>query len=106
VSVIDLDDEAAPAGARPLPQPDNVSAELWAAAARGDLLIQRCPDCGHAQFSTRALCTRCAPVPAWELASGEGAVHTFTVSTRTWHRPSPPSAPTWWPWSSWPTVPG
>ena len=64
---------------RPLPAPDNTSSEFWAAVARGSLLFQRCPACGHAQFYPRPLCVRCAAEPEWEEASGEGKVHTFTV---------------------------
>ena len=78
--VIDLDDdEAAPVRDRPLPQPDNVSAHYWAEAARGVLAIQRCAACGQAQFYPRALCARCGGDTAWEEASGQGTVHTYTV---------------------------
>jgi uncharacterized protein len=80
VRVIDLDDEeAAHARDRPLPAPDNVSREFWSGAARGELLFQRCPSCGHAQLYPRALCVRCGATPEWEAASGAGEVHTFTV---------------------------
>ncbi len=78
--VFDLDDdEAAHVRGRPLPQPDNVSAEFWASAARGQLLFQRCAACGHAQFYPRPMCVRCAGDAPWEQATGEGTVHTFTV---------------------------
>ena len=78
--VIDIDDdEGAPARGRPLPDPDNVSAPYWAGIADGSLLIQRCTGCGHAQFYPRAMCVRCGADTEWEAASGDGAVHTFTV---------------------------
>lgn len=64
---------------RPLPDPDPVSSPYWAAAARGQLLIQRCPSCGRRQFYPRALCRTCGAEPEWEPVSGEGTVHTFTV---------------------------
>jgi uncharacterized OB-fold protein len=64
---------------KPLPQPDNVSRRYWAAAARGELLIQECPDCGERQFYPRALCASCGGEPEWLTASGRGVVHTFTV---------------------------
>ena len=80
MNVIDLDDpDAAHAAGRPLPEPDNTSAPFWAGAARGELLIQRCTACGHAQFYPRPLCIECAGETEWEQASGEGTVHTFTV---------------------------
>lgn len=64
---------------KPLPNPDNVSREYWAAAARGELLVQECPRCGQRQFYPRALCTGCGGDPVWLTASGRGAVHTFTI---------------------------
>jgi uncharacterized protein len=68
-----------PQWAKPLPQPDNVSREYWAAAARGELLIQECPTCGARQFYPRALCASCGGDPEWLTGSGQGVVHTFTV---------------------------
>lgn len=65
--------------AKPLPQPDPVSAPYWKAAAEGRLLIQQCPKCGHRQFYPRALCTACAADPEWLECSGSGEVHTYTV---------------------------
>jgi uncharacterized OB-fold protein len=44
---------------RPIPRPDAVSAPYWEAAARGELLIQECKQCGHRQFYPRAVCTDC-----------------------------------------------
>lgn len=64
---------------RPLPQADYVSRHYWEAAARGDVLYQECPACGHRQFYPRAMCTACAAEPEWRRASGRGTVHTFTV---------------------------
>jgi uncharacterized OB-fold protein len=64
---------------RPLPELDHVSATYWGAAARGELLFQECPACGHRQFYPRAMCTACAADTAWRRASGRGTVHTFTI---------------------------
>jgi uncharacterized OB-fold protein len=64
---------------KPQPQPDRVSAEYWAACARGELMVQQCTDCGTRQFYPRALCTACGGEPAWLTTSGRGTVHTFTV---------------------------
>jgi len=72
---------------RPLPRPDNVTAPYWEAAARRELLIQRCPACGHRQFYPRALCTVCGANPEWERASGHGTVHTFTVIRQNYAKP-------------------
>ena len=72
---------------RPIPRPDAVSAPYWEAAARGELLIQRCPACGHRQFYPRAVCTVCGADPVWERASGRGTVHTFTVIRQNYAKP-------------------
>jgi uncharacterized OB-fold protein len=64
---------------RSLPQPDHVSSVYWAAAARGELLIQQCPSCGHRQYYPRAMCTACGGATDWLPCSGRGVVHTFTV---------------------------
>jgi len=59
--------------------PGRLDRAFFEAAARGDLVYQRCPACGHAQFYPRALCTACGADPAWATASGRGVVHTFTI---------------------------
>jgi uncharacterized OB-fold protein len=64
---------------RPIPAPDALERPFFEAAARGELLYQRCPACGHAQFYPRAVCTACGGDPAWAQASGRGSVHTYTV---------------------------
>jgi uncharacterized protein len=65
--------------AKPLPSPDVISAEYWAALASGRLLVQNCQECGRRQFYPRALCTQCGAVPVWEEVSGRGTVYTFTI---------------------------
>lgn len=64
---------------RPLPEIDSDSAEFYASAARGTLLIQACPVCGHRQFYPRVLCTQCGGAPEWLECDGKGEVYTFTV---------------------------
>jgi uncharacterized protein len=64
---------------RPIPAPDAVERPFFEAAARGELLYQRCPKCGHVQFYPRAVCTACSGDPEWARAAGRGAVHTYTV---------------------------
>lgn len=67
------------AWSRPLPEPDEVFAPYWRAAAEGRLLFQTCPACGHRQLYPRPLCLACGDTPEWTEASGRGAVHTCTV---------------------------
>lgn len=76
-----------PVEGRPLPMIDNVSKAYWEAAARGELLFQECPKCGHRQFYPRACCTECGADPEWKPATGRGTVHTFTVIRQNWSPP-------------------
>lgn len=69
---------------RVLPAPDPVSAPYWDGLAEGELRLQRCVDCGTAQFYPRALCATCGGDVEWFTASGDGEVHTFSV-VRTHH---------------------
>ncbi len=64
---------------RNLPRMETWSRPYWEATGRGELLLQHCAHCGEWQFYPRPLCTTCGEVPEWELASGRGEVHTFTV---------------------------
>ena len=68
---------------RPWERPELAPAALdrafFEAAARGELLYQRCPACDHRQFYPRLLCTACGGEVGWATASGRGVVHTFTI---------------------------
>jgi uncharacterized OB-fold protein len=72
---------------RPQPAPDDLSSVYWNACHRGELLIQRCPACGHRQFYPRHLCTVCAATPEWETTSGRGRIYTFTVIRQNYAKP-------------------
>jgi uncharacterized OB-fold protein len=74
-----LDTQALRAADRMLPQPDPISREYWDGLGRGELRLQRCLDCGTAQFYPRALCSTCAGDVEWFTASGLGTVHTFSI---------------------------
>lgn len=70
--------------ARPLanPQPgaDQETRAFWEGCARGELVLQRCRECGVVQHRPRALCVRCfADAIEHFVASGRGQVYTFTV---------------------------
>jgi uncharacterized OB-fold protein len=64
---------------RMLPQPDAVSAQFWDGLGEGELRLQRCRDCGTAQYYPRTLCAACGGEVDWLTASGLGVVHTYTV---------------------------
>jgi uncharacterized OB-fold protein len=68
--------------ARSAPVEDADSAEFWAAARRGELLLQQCTVCEHWQFPPRVLCTCCGAPVRWRAAAGTGTLYSFTVVHR------------------------
>jgi uncharacterized OB-fold protein len=72
---------------RPQLAPGALDREFFEAAARGTLLYQQCPACGHRQFYPRLLCTACGGDVVWASASGRGAVHTFTIVRQNGQKP-------------------
>lgn len=72
----------------PPPFPSAHSAPYWEGAKRGELLFQRCPTCGHAEFDPSIICRRCGErALTWERSAGAGTVYSWTV---VW-RPQQPS---------------
>jgi hypothetical protein len=59
---------------------DPLSQPFWAAAARHELVVQRCAACGHHQFYPRPYCLKCeSDRVEWVKARGTGTVYTMTV---------------------------
>src|SRR5277367_994800 len=59
------------------------TAAFWAATARGELLLARCPACGAVIWYPRGLCPDCGSTSVeWVAASGRGTVYSFTVVRR------------------------
>ena len=68
---------------RPLPAPTDLTAPYWAAARRGQLVIQRCAHCQRHQFYPRSFCMHCmGETLDWLQAAGLGRIYTFTVNRR------------------------
>ena len=62
----------------PVPTPDN--APFYEAARRGELRLQRCTDCSRFRHYPRPICPGCLSRDhAWERASGQGTVWTWTI---------------------------
>jgi uncharacterized protein len=73
---------------KPLPLASEDSAEFWEGTKRGELLVQRCVDCGHLRFPPAAICARCWSLEStWQRTSGGGRIYTFIVV----HRPQHPA---------------
>lgn len=56
------------------------SQPFWDGCARGELLLQRCSDCGTLRHPPSPGCPHCRSArSAWTPASGRGTIYTFTV---------------------------
>ena len=70
-----------------VPVADDVSAPYWEGAARGELRLQRCPNCHAVWHPPLPRCPRCPTpdAPQWFAATGEGVVESATVVHRAGH---------------------
>lgn len=67
---------------KPVPDPDDLSAEFWASARRHVLAIQRCTHCGHFEHPPVGVCQGCrhsSPSFRFEAVSGKGTITSWTV---------------------------
>ncbi len=68
---------------KPQPVATPETQPFWDACNRRELVYQRCRGCGAVQFYPRAHCARCHTTDlAWETASGQGTIYSFTVVHR------------------------
>jgi uncharacterized OB-fold protein len=59
---------------------DPLTAPFWEAAARKELVVQRCTRCGSHQLYPRPFCLACnATTLEWVKATGAGTVYTRTI---------------------------
>jgi uncharacterized OB-fold protein/acyl dehydratase len=65
---------------RPRPPIGHDNAWWWEAITRGELLIQRCTDCGRLRHPPRPMCGQCQST-RWDSvpASGKGTVYSYVV---------------------------
>ncbi|MET7604861.1 OB-fold domain-containing protein [Streptomyces avermitilis] len=69
------------------PVVDDDGAPFWEYAARGELRVQACADCGEPRFPPRPCCPHCRSFASeWRLMSGKGRVWSYVV-------PHPPLLP-------------
>jgi len=62
------------------PAIDWESRAYWEGAGRGELVLQRCRDCGVVQHRPRGLCASCLSDDIEHfVASGRGSVYTYSV---------------------------
>ncbi|MQY24150.1 Zn-ribbon domain-containing OB-fold protein [Nocardia macrotermitis] len=70
---------------RPLPVPDETSAEYWAAAARHEPVIPRCARCDAYSLPPEAICRHCgstSPEFRFDRVSGDGVIRSWTTVHR------------------------
>ncbi|MFE1879737.1 Zn-ribbon domain-containing OB-fold protein [Streptomyces diastatochromogenes] len=69
------------------PVTDTDGAPFWEYAARGELRVQACSDCGEPRFPPRPCCPHCQSFASeWRAVSGRGRVWSYVV-------PHPPLLP-------------
>jgi len=76
-----------PSPERPLPARTDLTAPFWEAAARGQLVAQRCLGCGQWRHYPRPMCPDCQGTDAeWRTLSGRGEIYSYTVAHQAFHR--------------------
>jgi uncharacterized protein len=71
--------------AKPVPQPTPETQPFWDGCARGELLLQRCNDCGKPYFYPRPVCPECGSTDVgWFTASGRATLYSYVIN----HRPA------------------
>ena len=65
---------------KPLPAVDDLTRPFWEAAARHQLVVQRCQDCEYFNHPPRPVCDACQSQRlTFVPVSGRGHIYTFTV---------------------------
>ena len=71
---------------KPAPPISELSRPYWEAAARGELLLQRCRGCGKVRHYPRLLCDQCySDAVEWIASSGRGTIHSWTIAYHAFH---------------------
>jgi len=72
--------------ARPSIVPNAANRFFWEGAARGELLVLRCQECGFLAYPSPDRCPRCAArALVAARMSGGGTVYSFTIVRRAFH---------------------
>ena len=71
---------------KPMPVANELSRPYWEAARRGQLVLQRCGQCGKVRHYPRLLCDSChSREVEWMPATGHGRIHSWTVCHHVFH---------------------
>ena len=70
----------------PVPTPSPASAPYWDAAQRGELVFQRCDECGAIALRPSKMCASCLGHSlSWAPSAGLGRLYSWTVVWRPQH---------------------
>jgi uncharacterized OB-fold protein len=70
----------------PVPVPSRETAQFWAGAREGRLLMLRCDGCGRFSFPPSLACRHCdCERMTWTETSGRGTVFSYVVYHRVYH---------------------
>lgn len=70
---------------KPMPRVTDLDRPHWEAAAKHQLLIQSCNDCGHMWFPPAENCPNCLGTNlGWKEPKGTGKVHSFIIYHQGW----------------------
>jgi uncharacterized OB-fold protein len=65
------------------PHPSAISQPYWDGVTRGELLFQRCDECGGVTHTPAFVCMHCFSTSMqWELSSGRGAIYSWSTVWR------------------------
>jgi len=71
--------------AKAVPEPTPETQPFWDGCARGELMLQRCRDCGKPYFYPRPICPSCGSTDVeWFTASGQATLYSYVIN----HRPA------------------
>jgi uncharacterized protein len=77
---------SAPATRKAVPEPTPDTQPFWDGCARGELMLQRCRECGIPYFYPRPVCPECGSTDVeWFQASGRATLYSYVIN----HRPAP-----------------
>lgn len=71
---------------QPLPAPTRLSQGFWDAAARHELVAQRCASCAAWRHYPQLRCPECtSDAWTWERLAGTGTIHSFSIAHQAFH---------------------
>jgi uncharacterized OB-fold protein len=74
-----------PGAGKPIPEPTPETQPFWDGCARGELMLQRCRECGEPYFYPRPICPACGSTDVeWFTASGAATLYSYVIN----HRPA------------------